>query len=328
MGETLLDINGLSAQFKVYEGRLRVLNGVRMTVRAGQRVGLVGEAGCGKTTTMRCILRILPIPPGKITKGQILFHGRDVLRLGGQAMQRVRGHGISMIFQDPTAALNPVFTVGDQLMSVIRYGSRQSLSRKAIRKRALGVLHEVKLPDADRIFTNYPVQLSGGMRQRVCIAMALSTEPELLIADEPTTSLDVTIQDQVLRLLNELVDRHGTAVIFITHSLGVVRELADWVYVMYAGGIVEDARKQELFGRPLHPYTLGLMDALPKLTGGGIPEGITGRIPDYLNPPSGCRFHPRCPRAMEICSASTPARMGQGDDHGVACFLYGGETDD
>jgi len=328
MTETLLSIENLHVQFKIYEGRLSVLNGLQMAVRTGERVGLVGEAGCGKTTTMKCVLKILPSPPGKITAGKILFHDKDVLAMGSQEMQRVRGHGISMIFQDPTAALNPVFTVGDQLMSVIKYGSKGSLSKKEIKKRAIGTLREVQLPDPERIFTNYPVQLSGGMRQRVCIAMALSTEPELLLADEPTTSLDVTIQDQVLRLLNELVERHGTSVIFITHSLGVVREMADWVYVMYAGNIIEGARKEELFANPLHPYTHGLMNALPKLTGGGIAEGIPGRIPEYLDPPSGCRFHPRCPQAMKRCSESLPPVIHTSDDHDVACFLYGGEADE
>ncbi|NIA10371.1 MAG: ATP-binding cassette domain-containing protein [Nitrospiraceae bacterium] len=324
MAERLLSIEDLHVEFKVYEGHLRVLNGVHLAVRPGERVGLVGEAGCGKTTTMKCVLRILQAPPGKITAGQVLFHNRDVLTLGNQEMQRVRGHGISMIFQDPTAALNPVFTIGDQLMSVIRYGSHDSLSTKEIHKRAIAVLREVQLPDAERIFSNYSVQLSGGMRQRVCVAMALSTEPELLIADEPTTSLDVTIQDQVLRLLHVLVEQHGTSVIFITHSLGVVREMADWVYVMYAGSIVEGASKEELFSNPLHPYTLGLMSALPKLTGGGMAEGIPGRIPDYLDPPTGCRFHPRCLRAMPQCSKQQPPQTVINEKHEVACFLYGG----
>ena len=328
MTETLLSIEDLHVQFKIYEGRLSVLNGVRMAVRKGERVGLVGEAGCGKTTSMKCVLKILPSPPGEITAGKILFHNRDILTMGTHEMQRIRGSGISMIFQDPTAALNPVFTVGDQLTSVIKYGSRESLSKKEIYNRAVSALREVQLPDAERIFTNYPVQLSGGMRQRVCVAMALSTEPELLIADEPTTSLDVTIQDQVLRLLNGLVEQHGTSVIFITHSLGVVREMADWVDVMYAGNIIEGARKEELFANPLHPYTHGLMNAIPKLTGGGIAEGIPGRIPEYLDPPSGCRFHPRCPRAMKRCSESRPPVTHTSDDHDVACFLYGGEVDD
>ena len=328
MTETLLSIENLHVQFKIYEGRLSVLNGVQLAVRTGERVGLVGEAGCGKTTTMKCVLKILPSPPGEITEGKILFHGRDILTMGAHEMQHIRGSGISMIFQDPTAALNPVFTIGNQLTSVIKYGSKESLSKKEIYNRAVSALHEVQLPDAERIFTNYPVQLSGGMRQRVCVAMALATEPELLIADEPTTSLDVTIQDQVLRLLNGLVEQHGTSVIFITHSLGVVREMADWVYVMYAGNIIEGARKKELFANPLHPYTLGLMNALPKLTGGGIAEGIPGRIPEYIDPPSGCRFHPRCPRAMKQCSQSRPSVTHVNDDHDVACFLYGGEADE
>jgi len=177
------------------------------------------------------------------------------------------------------------------------------------------------------MFTSYPVQLSGGMRQRVCIAMALATEPELMIADEPTTALDVTIQAQVLRLLNELVEARSTSIIFITHSLGVVKEMADWVYVMYAGNIVEGARKEMLFESPLHPYTLGLMGSLPKLTGGGMAEGIPGRIPDYLNPPTGCRFSPRCPRAMEICTGGRPGFHEIEADHRVACYLYGGDAD-
>jgi len=322
MTGALLHVQGLKVEFKVYEGVLKVLSGVQMVVHEGERMGLVGEAGCGKTTTMKCVLRILPSPPGKITAGQILFHGRDVLKMTFHQVQRVRGRGIAMIFQDPTAALNPVFTIGDQLMSVIKYGSRDSLGAREVRSRAVAVLHEVQLPDPERILTNYPIQLSGGMRQRVCIAMALSTEPELLIADEPTTSLDVTIQDQILRLLNALVERRSTSVIFITHSLGVVREMADRVYVMYAGSIIESAAKEELFSNPLHPYTQGLMRAVPKLTGGGIAEGIPGRIPDYLNPPAGCRFQPRCPHAWARCVNEVPTLHEVGQGHEVACFRF------
>ncbi len=328
MPDPILKIEDLHVEFKVYEGVLRVLNGVQLTVNPGERVGLVGEAGCGKTTTMKCVLRILPSPPGRITAGKIFFHDRDILRMSQHEIQRVRGAGISMIFQDPTAALNPVFSIGDQLTTVIRYNTRDSLDKKEIRRRAIAALREVQLPDPERIFAGYPVQLSGGMRQRVCIAMALATEPELLIADEPTTSLDVTIQDQILRLLHELVEQHGTSVIFITHSLGVVREMADRVYVMYAGSIVEGATKEELFSNPLHPYTLGLMSAVPKLTGGGIAEGIPGRIPDYLDPPRGCRFHPRCSQVVSMCSAERPRLMRVNDDHEVACFhVERGEAD-
>lgn len=325
MATTILQIDDLHVSFQVYEGTLRVLNGVSFGVDGSQRVGLVGEAGCGKTTTMRCVLGILQTPPGRITQGRILFHDKNLLKMSQGEFQKIRGSGISMIFQDPVAALNPVFTVGDQISSVIRYGGHQKASAKAIKARAVEALHEVRLPDPERMFASYPVQLSGGMRQRVCIAMALATEPDVMIADEPTTALDVTIQAQVLRLLDALVSRHGTSVIFITHSLGVVREMADWVYVMYAGSIVEGALKDELFERPLHPYTLGLMAALPKLTGGGIAEGIPGRIPDYLHPPSGCRFHPRCPQAAEICRGERPQLTELSDSHYVACYLHWGD---
>ena len=327
MTECVLRITDLHVEFKVFEGRLKVLNGVNMDVGAGARVGLVGEAGCGKTTMMRCILGILQSPPGKITDGTILFHDRDVLKMSQANLQRIRGGGISMIFQDPVAALNPVFTIGDQLTSVIRYAASKKMDKKKIRRRAIKALADVQLPDPDRMFTSYPVQLSGGMRQRVCIAMALATEPELMIADEPTTALDVTIQAQVLRLLNELVEERSTSVIFITHSLGVVKEVADWVYVMYAGNIVEGAKTEILFEKPLHPYTLGLMGALPKLTGGGMAEGIPGRIPDYLNPPTGCRFNPRCSRVMDRCSGGRPGFLEIEPDHRVACYLYGGDAD-
>jgi peptide/nickel transport system ATP-binding protein len=226
-----------------------------------------------------------------------------------------------MIFQDPTAALNPVFTIGEQLMDAIKYSGKSS-SKKEIRARAVQTLKDVALPDPERIMKNYPIQLSGGMRQRICIAMALVTGSELLIADEPTTSLDVTIQDQVLRLLEELVEERNTSTILITHTLGIVREWTDRVYVMYAGSMVEAAKTKGLFSNPLHPYTQGLMGAVPKLTGGGIAEGITGRIPDYLNPPAGCRFHPRCERAMPVCKKTRPPFFNVGDDHQVACFLY------
>jgi peptide/nickel transport system ATP-binding protein len=235
----------------------------------------------------------------------------------------MHAHGVAMIFQDPTASLNPVFTIGDQLMTAIRYSSLEDrLTRKEIRERALLALREVALPDPARILDNYPVQLSGGMRQRICIAMALAANSQLMIADEPTTSLDVTIQDQVLRLLGKLVLEKDTSTILITHSLGIVREWTGRVYVMYAGNMVETAPTEELFRQPLHPYTQGLMKAVPKLTGEGIAEGIGGRIPNYLNPPQGCRFHPRCPHSMEICSQAIPPYFDVGARHQVACYLY------
>lgn len=320
----LLDIKDLHVQFSVYGGRLKVLDGINMTVHSGEKVGLVGETGCGKTTTMKAILRVLPMPPARIPGGEIYFKGKDILKMGSGELHQVRGRGISMIFQDPTAALNPVFSVGQQLEAVIGTAAAkgQRLSAGEIHAQAVASLQEVALADPERLLHSYPIQLSGGMRQRVCIGMALATHPELLIADEPGTSLDVTIQDQVLRLLRSLVENKNTSVIFITHSLGIVRELTDRVYVMYAGNVVEASTTPKLFARPLHPYTQGLIQTVPRLTGGGIASGIQGRIPNYLNPPSGCRFHPRCPAAMDICRVQKPPAFRVEEGHEVACFLY------
>lgn len=323
MNETpILDIKNLSVHFQVYGGTLKVLDGINMVVQRGQKVGLVGETGCGKTTSMRATLRTLPMPPALIPGGEIRFEGQDVLKMNDAQLRRVRGRGIAMVFQDPTAALNPVFSVGQQIEAVVRYSTDGRLSRREIRERAIVPLKEVALPDPERMLDTYPVQLSGGMRQRVCIAMALVANPRLLIADEPGTSLDVTIQDQILRLLHNLVEKKGLSVIVITHTLGVVRELTDRVYVMYAGNMVEVAATPELFRQPLHPYTRGLMAAVPRLSGGGVSDGIPGRIPAYMQPPPGCRFHPRCPQAMEICRQEKPASYHAGSDHQVACFLY------
>jgi peptide/nickel transport system ATP-binding protein len=328
----LIEIKNLYVHFSVYGGRLKVLDGVDFVMRSGEKVGLVGETGCGKTTTMKAILRVLPMPPARIPQGEIYFKGRDILKMNASDLQQVRGRGISMIFQDPTAALNPVFSVGQQLEAVIHHSANRGsqLSRQEIHQQAIASLQEVALADPERLLGNYPIQLSGGMRQRVCIGMALATGPELLIADEPGTSLDVTIQDQILRLLTKLVEEKNTSVILITHTLGIVRETTDRVYVMYAGNMVEVAATKELFSHPLHPYTRGLMDAVPRLTGGGVSDGIPGRIPNYLNPPPGCRFHPRCPQAMDICRQEKPSFYkpalshveGLSDNHEVACFLY------
>jgi peptide/nickel transport system ATP-binding protein len=319
----LLEVRDLKVNFKVFGGQLSVLDGVNLVVRAGEKVGLVGESGCGKTTTMKAILRILPVPPARVAGGQVLFRGHDVMTMHQDELRHLRGRGISMIFQDPTAALNPVFTVGQQLGDVIKFsrGDGREDTRR-IRDAALDALKEVALADPDRLLGSYPIQLSGGMRQRVCIAMALATRPELLMADEPGTSLDVTIQDQILRLLHNLVIEKNTSVILVTHTLGVVREVTDRVYVMYAGTIVESAPTKALFADPLFPYTRGLMQSVPRLSGGGVAEGIPGRIPDYLNPPAGCRFHPRCPHVMDICRREKPPVYSIGEDHHVACHLY------
>jgi peptide/nickel transport system ATP-binding protein len=321
----LLEIKDLYVEFRVYGGALKVLDGVNFHVNVGEKVGLVGETGCGKTTTMKSVLRILPMPPARIPGGRILFKGQDVLKMKDDQLHSMRGRGISMVFQDPTAALNPVFTIGQQMEPIIRHAApkNRGLSKRAIREQAVLPLKEVALADPERLLDSYPIQLSGGMRQRVCIGMALATDPELLIADEPGTSLDVTIQDQVLRLLHNLVEKKQTSVILITHTLGVVREMTDRVYVMYAGNMVEVASTPKLFSNPLHPYTQGLMEAVPKLSGGGIAMGIPGRIPDYLSPPSGCRFHPRCPHVMPICRRQKPPFFAVDEEHQAACFLYG-----
>jgi peptide/nickel transport system ATP-binding protein len=320
----LLEIKNLHVHFAVYGGRLKVLDGINFYMRNGEKVGLVGETGCGKTTTMKTILRVLPMPPARIPQGQIFFRNRDILKMSNTELRQVRGRKISMIFQDPTAALNPVFSIGQQMIAVIQHSEKRGNreSSKEIYQKAINSLQEVALADPERLLKSYPIQLSGGMRQRICIGMALSTQPDLLIADEPGTSLDVTIQDQVLRLIRKLVEEKNTSIILITHTLGIVRELTDRVYVMYAGNMVEVASTEKLFANPHHPYTRGLVSTVPRLTGGGIASGIPGRIPDYLNPPPGCRFHPRCSFAMDICHTQKPSLYKLDQDHEVACFLY------
>lgn len=327
---TLLEIMNLHVSFHIYKGNLQVLNGVNFTVGEKERVGLIGETGCGKTTTMKTILGILAHNakiPSVEPKGKVLFKTKDVLGFDSRELQQIRRGSISMIFQDPTASLNPVFKIGEQLRDVIKYseiGSKEKeLSKKEIKEKAIEILKAVALPDPERIMDNYPVQLSGGMRQRVCIAMSLVSAKDLLIADEPGTSLDVTIEDQVLRLLKALVEERGTSVILISHALGTVKGLADRTYVMYGGTMVEATKTEDLFSDPLHPYTRGLFKAVPQLTGGGVPEGIRGRVLDYLNPPKGCRFIERCDYAMPICEKSVPQLFKAGDAHEVACFLYG-----
>lgn len=320
----LLDIKDLHTWYRVYGGYLKVLNGVNLIVREGQRVGLVGEAGCGKTTTMKSILRILPPGDFLIPKGEICYRGKDILKMNSSEIQRLRSQEIAMIFQDPTAALNSVFTIGTQIGDVVKYSlalEEKKVHKEKIKILSVKALKEVSLPDPERMLVNYPFQLSGGMRQRVCIAMAISCSRNLLIADEPGTSLDVTIQDQILRLLREIVEKKGTSVILITHSLGVAREMTDRIYVMYAGTIVETALTKDLFRNPVHPYTKGLLASVPKLSGGGIAKGIPGRIPDYLNPPQGCRFQPRCEHATPSCAETPPQLFEVEKGHLVACYL-------
>jgi len=326
LAEHLLDIRDLHVGYKTYRGILKVLNGVYLTVREGEKVGLIGESGCGKTTTMKSILRILPTN-AVLEGGEIYLRGKDILKMNRNDLTEVRRKHITMIFQDPTAALNPVFKIETQLSDVIKYSGileneKEKVTKEELKARAIKLLKEVALPDPERVLDSYPFQLSGGMRQRICIAMSLATARDLLIADEPTTNLDVTIQDQVLRLMKNLVERRNLSVILISHALGAVRGFVDRAYVMYAGNMVEAAETKELFSNPLHPYTQGLLASVPKLTGTEFSEGIKGRIPDYLNPPTGCRFHPRCDYVSEKCKKETPLFIKVGKNHEVACWRY------
>ena len=323
----MLEIKNLDVHFLVYEGISRVLDGVSLYIAKGERVGFAGETGCGKTVTMKTVMGMLRIPPAIVPHGEVFLEGRDILKMSSKEVLQIKGTKISMIFQDPMTALNPVFTIGQQLYDVIRFAQRRpgnigNLSKKEIQDRAIAALVEVRLPDPERIMNNYPLELSGGMRQRVLIAMALVNEPSFLIADEPGTALDVTIQAQILDLLSYLVKNRRISVMLITHNLGVIQETTERVYIMYAGQIVETAKTAVLFEGPKHPYTRGLLASVPRLTGGEIAEGIQGTVPDYIEAPSGCRFHPRCSHVMQICSQKKPPLTMLETDHYVACYLY------
>ena len=315
-----VDIRNLFVEYKTYAGMVKVLNGVNFTVDAGEKVSIVGETGCGKTTTVKSIFRILS-DNSRIPTGEIFFKGKDVLKMKDAEIKQLRGSGLSMIFQDPTMSLNPVFTIGEQMFEAIRNSGQEGCTRKDVQQElAVKALKETSMPDPERILLSYPFQLSGGMRQRVCIAMSLATPRDVVIADEPTTNLDVTIQDQVLKILKDRVESKNSSLILITHSLGVARETSDRIYVMYAGNMVETAPTAELFKRQLHPYTQALMRCIPRLSGGGVAEGIPGRIPNYLDPPKGCRFAPRCPHAVKRCHEEKPEFYDAGSGHQAACF--------
>ena len=317
---SLIEINDLRTSFFTPEGEMRAVDGVSFSIEEGKTLGLVGESGCGKSVTALSILRLISIPPGKVVGGQVLFRGIDLLNLNGKEMRKVRGNEISMVFQEPMTSLNPVFTIGDQIAEAIRL--HQGLAKREARQKAIDMLRLVKIADPEARIDVYPHQLSGGMRQRVMIAMALSCNPSLLIADEPTTALDVTIQSQILELMKELQQSLGMALLLITHDLGVVAEQADEVAIMYAGKIVEKTIPETIFSQPLHPYTLGLLNSVPGISGKKKKrlEAIPGVVPSPLDLPSGCRFRDRCPRVVEKCSESEPELMEKETGHWVACF--------
>jgi oligopeptide/dipeptide ABC transporter ATP-binding protein len=322
MTEPLLQLDGLKTYFTTRGGDVRAVDGVDLDILPGETVGLVGESGSGKSVTARSILRLLATPPARYAGGSITFQGRNLLDLPEPEMRKLRGSKIAMIFQDPMTFLNPVYTAGEQVAEAIRL--HQGKSKAEAREQAVTLFRTVGIPNAEERYDAYPHQLSGGMRQRIMIAIALSSRPALLIADEPTTALDVTIQAQILELLRALQREFGMSILLITHDLGVVAEMCERVAVMYAGRIVEQAPVETLFANPQHPYTIGLMNAIPRSDlEGSAPKPIEGSPPDMANPPSGCRFHPRCPHRREICVTADPTLRELAADHRSACHFAG-----
>jgi oligopeptide/dipeptide ABC transporter ATP-binding protein len=320
---TLLSVKNLKTQFYSSGRTIRALDGVSFDIEEGGAFGLVGETGCGKSVTALSILRLIPYPPGKIVEGEILFRGRNLLALTEDEMRSIRGKEISMIFQEPMTSLNPVFRIGDQMMEVIML--HQGLMRTQAFEKAVEMLDRVNIPDAQRVMMQFPHQLSGGMRQRVMIAMELSCHPFLLIADEPTTALDVTIQAQILRLIKEIKKELHTSILLITHDLGVIAEMCDRVAVMYAGSIVEQASVEEIFEDPKHPYTQGLWGAIPRIDQEKEALAvIPGTVPDLSQPPLGCKFHPRCSYRFDPCDRMIPPLFQTSHGHFVSCYLYEG----
>jgi peptide/nickel transport system ATP-binding protein len=322
MAEPLLEVDGLKTHFFTRDGVVRAVDGVSFAIQPGETLALVGESGCGKSVTSLSILRLIASPPGRTVAGAIRFNGRDLLGLSERAMRKVRGNEISMIFQEPMTSLNPVLTVGRQIAEALVL--HRGLARRQAMERAIEMLRLVNIPEPARRASEYPHQLSGGMRQRVMIAMALACDPKLLIADEPTTALDVTIQAQILDLMRALKDKTGAAIMLITHDLGVVAEMAQRVVVMYAGRKVEEARVDDIFARPRHPYTRGLLNSMPKLGAAKSARArlaeIPGVVPSLREPIAGCAFATRCAYAIDRCRAEAPPLEARGDGHLVACW--------
>jgi peptide/nickel transport system ATP-binding protein len=319
----LLEVRGLKTHFATDDGMVHAVDGVDLAIDAGETLGVVGESGCGKSVTAFTIMRLIPIPPGRIVAGEVLWRGRDLLKLDERGMRAIRAKEIAMVFQEPMTSLNPVYTVGEQIAEVIRL--HEGLGRRAASDRAAEMLRLVHIPHPERRVHDYPHQFSGGMRQRVMIAMALSCNPQLLIADEPTTALDVTIQAQILELINDLKERLGMAMMLITHAMGVVAETAQRVVVMYAGKVAEEGTVEEIFRTPLHPYTQGLIKSIPRIDAqdamGRRLDAIAGVVPSLLEPREGCRFAERCPYVRPDCTAATPPLREISPGHKVACVL-------
>jgi len=317
----LLEIKDLTVKFFTYKSVVQAIGGLNLQIQKGETLGLVGESGCGKSVTAMSILRLIPIPPGEISSGETWFEGENLLAKSEDEMRRIRGKTISMIFQDPMTSLNPVFSVGDQIVTVIRI--HQGVNRSEAIDRAVEMFKLVGLSDPAALLKKYPHELSGGMSQRVMIAMALSCQPRLLIADEPTTALDVTIQAQILSLMKKLKEDVNTSILLITHDLGVVAKMCQKVAVMYAGDVVEYGQLQHIYKNPKHPYTQGLLAATPKIgkTKNRL-ETIEGNVPDLSNPPEGCLFHPRCPYRKRDCTFGVRKNIEVEKDHVVSCNLY------
>ena len=318
--EVVLSVDNIVTQFKTAEGTVHAVNGVSFDVRAGELLGVVGESGCGKSVTMMSLVKLVPMPPARIVEGSAMFDSKDLIQMDLEELQKIRGAQIGFIFQDPMTSLNPVLTVGYQLTEALRLHKR--LSKKAARARAVEILELVGIPLAEKRLNDFPHQFSGGMRQRVMIAIALSCDPKVLIADEPTTALDVTIQAQILDLVKRLRQELGMAIVWVTHDLGVVASLADRVMVMYSGFVVERADVKRLYAEPKHPYTMALLATLPELEGERATrlESIEGQPPDQLKAPASCPFAPRCAYAFDRCSEENPLLQDVSSGHEVACW--------
>ena len=324
MGEIVLEVTDLQIDYKIEDKELPVVQNINFIVEKGKTLGIVGESGCGKSVTASSIMQLLPKGIGKITNGQICFQGKDIAKLTEKEMQQIRGNEISMIFQNPMTSLNPVYKIGNQLMEILR--AHEKISRKEAYQKSVDMLKKVGIPEAERRMKEYPHQLSGGMRQRVMIAMALSTNPSLLIADEPTTALDVTIQAQVLSLIEQLQKDYQTACLFITHDMGVIAEIADYVLVMYAGNVVEYDTVEGLFSNPIHPYSRGLLQSIPR-SDRDVEKlyTIKGVVPMLGELPKGCKYQDRCSSCIQKCREQTPPLMTLSSGKKVACWIYAGE---